>query len=273
VAVLDKFPGLIGLCAGFENNEWRCKQLAGYLIEWLPEFALKEREKRSIDSANMVAILAKAARLVYGNVNPNDRGEIGEILLHAAIRQEFGSIPAISKIYFKDSENEAIKGYDAVHIVTNADGNFELWLGEAKFYKNISSAIFDVVKELKEHTGKEFLRGEFAAIINKIESDWHHAEKLKDLIGRNKSLDIIFESLCIPVFLTYESDTIKSHKAVTEEYEKAIIEEFQKHHATFCGKELPDNIKVHLFLLPLKNKEELINEFDERLKACQKLTN
>ena len=37
-------PGLAGVCAGFEAGKWRYDQLAEHILEWLPEFALNERE-------------------------------------------------------------------------------------------------------------------------------------------------------------------------------------------------------------------------------------
>jgi len=272
VRELDPIPGLIGLCAGYEDGDWRCKQLAGHLIEWLPEFALHGRELVSVNPANMVALLAKAAKAVYGDVDPEKRGEIGEILLHAALRQVFNSIPAISKIYFKDSDNDQVKGFDAVHVVVADNDDLELWLGEVKFYKSISSAISDVVEELKTHTEKDYLRSEFTAILNKIDDKWPHAKKLRDLIDRNKSLDVIFKSLCIPVYLTYESKTISDFDSATKEFEEEFEKEVRNYHEIFSSKELPKNITIHLFLLPMGDKQELIFEFDERLESCQKLT-
>ena len=34
---------------------------------------------------------------------------------------------AISKVFFKDSPNDTVKGFDAVHVVESLDG-LELWL-------------------------------------------------------------------------------------------------------------------------------------------------
>jgi Protein of unknown function (DUF3223) len=42
---LEDAPGLAGVCAAcFEASEWRYDQLAKHIVEWLPEFALNERE-------------------------------------------------------------------------------------------------------------------------------------------------------------------------------------------------------------------------------------
>jgi len=272
VKIAETLPSLLGLCAGYESGEWRCEQLAGHLMEWLPEFALTERERAGIGSDNLVAMAAKAARAIYASRDIKRRGEIGEILLHAIIRQEYNSVPAISKIYFKDSENDTVKGFDAVHVV-KGDSTFDLWLGESKFYKDIASAINAVVSELNDHTENKYLRSEFTAILNKIDPTWPFADELMKLIDRNRSLDEIFDSLCFPVFLTYESETISSHESVSDDFLKEIEDELVNNHSTFCKKDLPSDIVIHLLLLPLENKQKLVEAFDERLKACQIIAN
>jgi len=272
IKIVNPLPGLTGLCAGYEDGYWRCEQLASHLMEWLPEFALAERERVCINSANLMKFAAKSASAIYTTINTDRRGEIGEIILHAAIRHEFGSIPAISKIFYKDSENDTIKGFDSVHIV-EVDDELELWLGESKFYTDVNAAISDVVKELEDHMDNDYLRKEFAAILNKIDPDWPYANQLMEIIDRNRSLDLIFNSLCIPIFITYESSTIPFYNTVSEEFKMTIIDEMKNHHKTFCGKDLPPNIKIQLLLLPIYSKSELIEYFDEKLKACQIIAN
>ncbi|MGC9196938.1 MAG: HamA C-terminal domain-containing protein [Syntrophobacteraceae bacterium] len=260
--------GLVGLCAGYECSEWRAAQLATHLIEWLPEFALTYSEREGLASHNAVALIAQAARIVYTSEKYRNRGEIGELLLHVAVRQVFNTLPAISKYYYKDSENDTVKGFDAVHIV-DSPNSLELWLGEVKFYTSIAKAIRDVVLELKAHFERDYLRSEFAAVIKKIDDAWSHAERLKKLLHKNTSLDEIFDCLCIPVFLTYESETITSYSAVTEEFNAAFAGEVAKHYESFRSKVLPSKFVIQLFLFPMKSKALLLHHFNERLKACQ----
>src|SRR5688500_4132024 len=113
-------PTLCGLCAGYERGEWRDKQLAEHLVEWLPEFALTASELKTIDGGNAVSLLRRAAQVVYQSAKFKNRGEFGELLLHAAVRQVHNSIPAISKIYYKTAVNDTVKGFDAVHVVESA---------------------------------------------------------------------------------------------------------------------------------------------------------
>ncbi len=272
----DSLRGLTAFCAGYECDEWRAEQLAYHLIEWLPEFALTHKELETLGSHNVVRLLSKAAEVIYNTrttsaEHADKRGEIGEILLHIAIRQVFKSIPAISKFYYKDSANNTVKGFDAVHVVATSD-ELQLWLGEVKFYKGISSAIRDVVKEIDEHTERDYLRSEFSLIANKIDDSWPVADRLKRLLDRNTSLDEVFSSMAIPVFLTYESRVIRDSNAVTEEFRKKFDKEVRKHYKAFSDKNLPPEIKIHLFLLPLKLKSMLVEAFEKRLKSCQSIS-
>jgi hypothetical protein len=263
-------PSLTGLCAGFENNEWRCEQLASHLMEWLPEFALDWAELQELSSSNAVQLLRKAANIVYTTDKYSKRGEFGELLLHAAIRQVFDTIPAICKIYYKSSANETVKGFDAVHVVST-DEQLELWLGEAKFYSDINSAITEVIKELEQHTQNDYLRSEFILITNKINPSLPHYDKLKKLIHPNTSLDTIFERTCIPVLLTYNSKTVGSYPDNKDCYIDEFKKEIEHYYESFKEKLLSDSLTIHLFLVPMEHKGKLVAALNERLKACQSI--
>ena len=263
---IESVPGLAGFCAGFEAGEWRYDQLAEHIIEWLPEFALNDREYEALSGSNARQKLREAAQTIYTSPIYSRRGEVGEILLHALIRQEFGSIPAISKIYFKDSPNDTVKGFDAVHVV-EADDGLELWLGEVKLYKNISKAIRDVVDELSKHTMIPYMRSEFAAILHKLDHNHPHRESLHSLIGSNLTMDEVFTRLCIPVLLAYDSSTVATHRRTDNIYKDAITSEFEQQFQRFIGAGLPSEIKITLLLLPMNNKTNLLNSFDKKLKG------
>jgi hypothetical protein len=263
---IENVPGLAGLCAGFEGGEWRCDQLAEHIVEWLPEFALNDREFSSLNGVNARRALRAAAETVYKSSRYASRGEVGEILLHAIIRQQFGSVPAISKVFFKDSPNDTVKGFDAVHVVEAPDG-LELWLGEVKLYQDVGSAVRDVVDELHQHTRIPYLRSEFAAIWRKVDHGHPHHAALERLLAGNITMDEVFKRLCIPVLLTYDSNTVAAHSRSDAAYEAAITSEFEKHHQRFCRATLPREIKIVLILLPMKSKAKLLERFDAKLKG------
>ncbi|WP_026300918.1 DUF1837 domain-containing protein [Thioalkalivibrio sp. ALE23] len=262
-------PQLVGLCVGYELGEWRAEQFADHVMEWLPEFALTQKELESIQSGNVVSLMRRAAKNVYATKKFESRGEFGELFLHAAIRQVFGSMPAISKIYYKTARNETVKGFDAVHVVDGNDG-LELWLGEVKLYKDIGRAISDVVEELHAHTQRDYLRDEFLLIRGKVDDDWPHAEALKSLISPNTSLDQVFAKAVIPVLLTYDSSCVKTHDRCSQDYCEQFEAEVRKHYHNFATRNLP-SLDIHLFLLPLKSKDELVGLLHQKLEAWQNL--
>jgi len=263
-------PGLTGLCVGYEREEWRASQFAQHILEWIPEFALKHSELADINSGNAMQLIRNAAKRVYESGKFEKRGEFGELFLHAALRQVFNTLPAISKIFYKTARNETVKGFDAVHVVGPPD-NLQLWLGEAKFYSDIDQAVNEVVSELKKHTETNYLRDEFLLIKGKIDPSWPHAAVLQELLSENRSLDEIFTKACIAVLLTYDSICLTQHVKCDAEYAAAFETEIRQHHATFTGKDLPKEVEIHLFLLPLNTKKKLLECLDEKLKSWQKI--
>ncbi len=266
----DLDPPLVALCANYEEGEWRCRQLALHLIKWLPEFTLKWSERDGFDSATGVAQLARAARLVYATDKYDRRGEFGELLLHAVMRHEFNTEPAIAKLFFKDARNDTVKGFDAVHVVEADNGELELWLGEVKFYDDVSTAMSHVVTELAAHTDRDYLKDEFALITNKLDPAWPLTTRLKKVLDyENVPLDSIFERVRIPVLLTYDSSTVAAHSERTGQYLAEFKTEVLDIRERFSKKKLPPKFSIHLILVPLEAKAKLLKELDRRLKSIQ----
>lgn len=261
-------PPLLALCAGYERGSWRQKALARYLFSHLYEFAYRWSELQRLDSSTAVEMVAEAARRVYASRDFRNRGEFGELLLHAVMRSHFDSQPAASKIFFKDADNDTVKGYDCVHVVPTATG-LELWFGEAKFYSDIYGAIRDAIDELVRHTRTGYLRREFALIQGKL--DGPYEEQIRAMLEEDVSLDDIFESLRIPVLLTYNSRAVDRHEKVTAEYKTALEREIRSYYALFASKcdQLPEDVQIHVILVPLKKKEALVSLLDRRLRELQ----
>lgn len=267
----------LALCAGFERGAWRSEQFANHIIEWLPEFALKHSELEEIGHHNALKIIRKAAKTVYQSEKYGKRGEFGEILLHIAMRQVFETLPAVSKIYYKTSPNETVKGFDAVHVVRNSD-DLELWIGETKFYKDVKAAIRDVADEIVDHLETDYLESEFILIGNKIDPAWPEAEELHTLLSSNASLDDVFKKVCIPVLITYESDVTKNATETSDSYISKLKQEVLAEYTNLRGrlsKKYTDRFKedlpvtVHVFFVPLASKDELITKLDLKLKGLQ----
>jgi hypothetical protein len=226
---------LLGLCAGFESGSWRAKGLASHLMNYLIEFALTRDEWQGTNAVSAFRHLRRAARMVYATDKYEHRGEVGELLLHAVMRQYYGSYPMVSKFYFKSAANDTVKGFDAAHLTFgNSSSGIELWLGEAKLYSDIDLAIRDVCDELRKHLSDDFLRSEFMWLENKLPVSLPEIEEVRRLLNEATSLDEIFDVLHVPILLTYDSDTLRDHSRTDPVYVEKFKSEISKYHDKFC---------------------------------------
>jgi hypothetical protein len=265
---LDLAPSVRGLCSGYERGQWRNQDLAGYLFEYLPDFALRYGELGPQGHAQWAARLREAARSVYSTEKFRRRGEFGELLLHAVVRELYRSEPAVSKIYYKDGPNETVKGFDAVHVVLAPDEGLELLLGEVKFYKSIDKAMTDVARELRDHfENDDWLRNEFVAVTRKLDPTWPHTGEVNQLLHRRRTLDEIVTRIRVPVLLTYESATVGSHAECDDRYCATLLNEVLDVRSKFANRSLPKDVVIDLLLVPLHRKADLLGELDRRLRA------
>ncbi|MBV9448662.1 MAG: DUF1837 domain-containing protein [Streptosporangiaceae bacterium] len=263
---LDMTPSLTAVCAGYESGQWRAAGLARHMLYWVPDFALRQSERRGFNSGAGPEQMCRAMRMVFGSGSAIRRGEPGEILLHIVCREVFGSDTVLNKVFFKTAGNDTVKGFDAVHIVHMPDG-LELWLGEAKFYEERNAAIRDAIASIRAHLETDYLRGEFCLITDKIDDSWPHAGQVRQLIHENVSLDHVFRRVTIPVLLAYDSPAVRGHSEECAEFiaafEKEMLEGWQRFAGQATNVAVP--VRVRLFLAPLGSKRALVDEIDRML--------
>lgn len=259
------------LCAGYELGEWRARQLVEDVFDrHLLGFALTYTEANNVSSSTAIQSIRDAAVSVYSTEKYQRRGEFGELLLHAVLVDCYGAEAAVSKIYYEDSSNDVVKGFDSVHVVADSNGEMTIWLGEAKFYSALDGAMDSVLVDIQAHLAIDFLRKEFVFITRKVDASWPHAQKFKALIARARSLDDISNSIVMPVFLTYDSDAVDSHDVVGQSYIAAMANEATAALSRFESRlTKPLEVEIRLMLLPLKSKTRLVELMHEKLKALQ----
>ena len=269
----DLEPKFSVFCVGYEQSRWRAKELVrDFFRRHLTSFALNYSEWKAVNGDSAAEALSRSAKMVYTTDNYKRRGEFGELFLHGILRDFYNAEPAVSKIYYADGPNETAKGFDAVHVVVNSDGGLDLWLGEAKLYESMTSAIREVVQSLNAHIGEDFLRREFLAVTNKFDGAWEHKDELAHLLDENTSLDVIAERLVMPVLLTFKSSTVAAFDKVTDEYVEALIREAKGAWHEFKHKlpaEFP--VTIHFIVLPLEDTATVRTLADDMLKAYQAL--
>jgi hypothetical protein len=256
--------------AGFDQNEFRLKPLVDVIAEVIPEFALGYHSGSSIPIPEVRSKLKEAATRVYTTENYKKRGEFGELILHLLLRDYFGSIPLVSKIWFKDTDNAVVHGFDGVHVVNN-DAENQLWLGESKLYADGKAGVKELAKDLVKHLENDYLRREFSLIATKLPEQDPDIEYWRGVLHEHARLEDILDKVVIPMVCTYSSDLYKSHSNNNQEFLDDFRAECVELHQTFLGKKIDTEVDVILLLLPVPSKPELTEELDKRLKSMQSI--
>ena len=205
------------------------------------------------------------------------RGEFGELILYYLLQEKLGKPQLISKLYFKDSYNSVVHGFDAVHFDKNSK---ELWIGESKFYIDKNSALRDLVDDLYKHFNIDFFNQEFAIIKRRfgdlgIQDDDistlvdPQTKLLSKIININACFFALFDSEIVNSF-SYEAGTDKpsQHFLVLKKAVEKTKVDFDKKISTYPYK---DMLKIHLFLFPVNSKYKLIQALHDKLKREQGL--
>lgn len=264
-----KNPRFACICPGFELRRWRFERLAAHLIDWLPDFAIKHEDlpPKIENITDYRKLIEGAAARIYRTEKSELRGEIGEILLHAFCRQFSGTFPAISKVYYKDSSNHTVKGFDLVHTrYDESNDELQLWLGEAKFYTSGADAVADAIASVRKHLEAGFLTNEKIFLGNKISGDTPGYSKLQWLFERDTPLDHIFQRLVVPILVAYNSPSAARYEN-DESYAESLIAEIARFQEALAARLSTTNISVYCFYFPMNEKKLLISEFDKKLGA------
>ncbi|RTL03304.1 MAG: DUF1837 domain-containing protein [Lysobacterales bacterium] len=255
-------------CAGFELQKWRCDALAAHIMEWIADYALVE-EELNVSHANMYVRLQQAAVRVYTSDNYKKRGEVGEITLHAICRDFFGTIPFAPRVHYLTASNDVVKSFDMVHVKYLKEGTIELWLGEAKFYKDSDDAISSAIESVNAHIDAGFIKSEKLILGPQVSRNIPQYEEIRALFSQNTSIDKLFEAAVFPICIATDSEAVATHSAHDDQYVVAAKRELIKLESKLKDSGLREKIRVVLIYVPLGSKNELAQAFDKRLKGLQ----
>ena len=229
--------------------------------------AYKAINKYYIEQDDTFEEEAKSARAI-------GRGEFGEILLHLLLRDFKGTIPLVSKLYFKDSRGVPAHGFDAVHI--SPEENI-LWLGESKLYTGATAGLMDLINDLKHHLTKDFLSSEYTIIkknllVNNIPDRDYWIERL----SKNVRLGDMISQVNIPMLCVY-NDTRRFEKCLNEAIEDIVpifeprFRELKQYFDDNNDAPLKNKLNIILFLFPVMDKEKFVMELHKRLYYLQQV--
>jgi hypothetical protein len=254
---------------GFDSKKFRLKPLVDIICRVIPEFSFGYHEGIKVPHVEMYEKFQEAAEIIYQTDKFKKRGEFGELILHLLLRDFHNTVPLISKIYFKDSHDMAVHGFDAVQ-VTDDGKKRKLWLGESKLYKSGQAGVAELVRDLKKHVKADFIRREFQLLYKKLPNQIKDIEYWRDLMDKHTKLEDIFDSIVIPMVCTYSSDLFKTHDDATTSFFADFTKECKELQTYFEKKKPKTDVEIILLLLPVSNKDELNHALHNRLKAFQK---
>ena len=256
---------------GFDQLKFRLDALATVIVNVIPEFALGLYQGDAVELVSIVPRLREAARRIYSTDQYQKRGEFGELVLHLLLRDFCRSVPLISKIYFKDTDNATVHGFDAVHAVEDGDRK-ALWLGESKLYDDGKAGVRELLNDLTRHLGADYLRREFALISTKLPEPADAIDSWRARLHEHQKLDTILDGLCIPLVCTYTSAVYTDHSDNTPDCAAAFLAESRELYELFepgYASMPPPTVDVVLMLVPVASKAALVTELHRRLLAMQ----
>ena len=313
---------------GFDFKKFRYDSLTELLMDSIVDFAfgyhtgiIKKYDRRKLIEAaksiyNIKEFLEVKKIYVDNDSLINDceleisdkylkRGEFGELFLHLLLRDFIGTTPLVSKIYFKDTDNATVHGFDLVHVGPDLvnHGKDSLYFGESKLYSRKDGTagrhgVKDLIEDVKSHFKSDFLYREIALIGKKKHSfippdeyeDKNTEEEYSQFLVTKKywfnvleqveqkkaKLQDFLDSVTVPLVCTYQSRLFEKHNdekapEFIPEYEeemlflKKVFEEKLSSIEEENGEPIKTNLNILLILFPIPDKKQLLKILHQKL--------
>ena len=277
LAPIDK-KNCVCMVNDFEDGKWRLDVFMEYIWDNIAETALSAEERKALGSRHST-ILTKAAKNLRITDKDNSGGEIAEILLYAIMKNFYGALPVVPKIYYKQNVNDFAKGADSVHVVVENDGSISYWLGEAKFYKSLENARLNtIVESVHETLSTNKIKKENSIVVGLKDLDnfglkSETVSSIKDMLGSDTSIDKIKPHLHIPILLLHECEITGGATSLSEEYMNQVKAKYTDIATAYFFKQIAkcshdiylySEVTFHLILIPVPSKTLVVNKFVER---------
>ncbi|MBB3149774.1 hypothetical protein FHS21_006228 [Phyllobacterium trifolii] len=282
ISTLDQFKSvlnkkIVSVINEFEDGAWRYSKFQHYLWDNIVQTALSQRERAALVGKGHTALVEAAKNLRLTDKDELGQGsEIAEIFLYGVMKDHFGALPVVPKIFYKQNNQDNAKGADSVHIVIK-DDDFTLWFGEAKFYNSIADGRLDsIVKSVLETLGTDKLKKENSIVTNvsdilhlPIPSDLK--ERIISSIRPRESIDNIKSKINVPIMVLHECEITASHAEMSMRYRESIGEHHTQRAEAYFAKQMTRSSSVfkyseivfHLILFPVPNKSKIVKAFIE----------
>lgn len=267
---------VLSLVNGFEDGKWRFSDLHNFVWDNIAETALSERERASLvgKAHSQLTAAARNLRLTDKDDEFGKGSELAEIVLYGIMKKHYEALPVVPKIFYKQNAQDNAKGADSVHLVI-ADGDFSLWLGEAKFYNSIdNSRLASIIQSVGNALDTNKLKKENSIVTNlqdiqHLVSDEDLRNRILDALAVRKSIDELVSRIHIPILLIHECAITAEATALSEEYIKLVRRfhldraqaYFEAQIAKLKSLHKYPQITFHLILFPVPDKKKIIDKF------------
>ena len=269
---LDKNDFLLSVINGFEDGKWRKSEFRKFIFDNIAQTGLSAEERDNLYSESPYTSLTESIKNLRLVDKDNGKGsEIAEIVLYGIMRYHYHALPVVPKIFYKQNPNDNAKGADSVHIVLDDQGDFSLWLGEAKFYNDIADErLYDPIKSVFDTISTDRIKKENSIITNIRDLEYviidpNIRKKVQTILRHDTSIDEIRKRLHVPVLLLHECSKTNKATELTEAYLNDIKEyhlnRAQKYFESQNNKQKKENIhgyehiQFHLILFPVPQKK------------------
>ncbi|WP_075793407.1 HamA C-terminal domain-containing protein [Massilia putida] len=281
---LNTKPGLspldrkhvLSLVNGFEDGKWQFSDLHNFVWDNIAETALSERERASLvgKAHSQLTAAARNLRLTDKEDEFGKGSELAEIVLYGIMKKHYDALPVVPKIFYKQNAQDNAKGADSVHLVI-ANGDFSLWLGEAKFYNSIdNSRLASIIQSVGNALDTNKLKKENSIVTNlqdiqHLISDEDLRNRILSALAVRKSIDELVSRIHIPILLIHECAITAEATALSEEYIKQVRRFHRDRAQAYFESQIAKlksfhkypQITFHLILFPVPDKKKIIDKF------------
>lgn len=276
---------ILSLINDFEDGKWRSSKFHQFIWNNVAQTALSAEERESLVNDNLSILIRSAENLRLTDQDKEEcenigRGsELAEILLYGIMKEYYGALPVVPKIFYKQSTKDNAKGADSVHIVVK-DEDYTIWFGEAKFYNSFDDARFDtIIKSVATTLQTDKLKKENSIIVgvkdmDKLIQNENIRKRIKNDLNNKNSIDELKPRLHIPILILHECNITRNQKILNDDYKEQIINYhkerveayFKKHIAKLKSTiNLYEKITFHLILFPVPCKKDIVDKFVRRV--------
>ena len=280
---LDKNDFLLSVINGFEEGKWRKNEFHKFVMNNIAQTGLSAEDRDNLYSESPYTTITESIKNLRLVDKDNGKGsEIAEIVLYGIMRYHYNALPVVPKIFYKQNPKDNAKGADSVHIVLDGEGDFTLWLGEAKFYNDIADErLYEPINSIFDTISTDKIKKENSIItsikdLEYVITDPIVRKNVQTVLRRDTPIDEIRKRLHVPILLLHECEKTNSATELTDEY----LDEIKNYHLNRAirfftsqnnrqSKEKIygyEKIQFHLILFPVPRKDEIVNWFIERAK-------